>query len=139
MDIAEGVEHPALNDRDKVAVMYPAARNPVPREVTWLMTDDVIHDFYWLRTDAPAKTREIDAVCRDNTVTITTANGGDVTALLDSRLIDFGKPVTFMVDGKTFKRRLAPSIKTLCETMLRRGDPDLAFAAEVTLTPIPLK
>jgi len=133
VDIAEGVEHPALNDRDKVAVMYPAVRNAVPREVTWLMTDDVIHDFYWLRTDTPAKQRELDATCRDNTVTITTANGGDVTAFLDSRLIDFGKPVTFTINGKSFRRKLAPSVKTLCETMLRRGDPDLAFAAAVQL------
>lgn len=137
VDIADGVEHPNLNDRDKVAVMYPAVRNPVPREVTWLMTDDVIHDFFWLRTDDPAKTREIDATCRDNTVTVTTTGGGTATALLDSRLVDFDKPVTFVVDGKTTTAKLTPSVKTLAETLLRRGDPDLAFTVEVPLTTTP--
>ena len=135
IEVAEGVEHSALNDRDKVAVMYPATRNAVPAELTWLMTDDVIHDFFWLRTNAPGKEHEIDATCRGNHITVT-ATGGvkDVSVLLDSRLVDFGKSITFDIDGKTMKRKISPSLNTLCETLMRRGDPGLAFTAEVPIT-----
>src|SRR6266511_3394874 len=39
IQIIEGNGHTGLPDRDKIADMYPAVRNPVPRELTWLMTD----------------------------------------------------------------------------------------------------
>jgi hypothetical protein len=120
--------------------MYPAVRNPVPQELTWLMTDTVITDFFWLRTTAPGKKKEIDASCHDNRVTVTTMN--DVTAasvLLDSRLVDFKKPVTLELNGKSTTHKLQPSLRTLCETMQRRCDPELAFTAEIQLpiTPQP--
>jgi len=137
VDIADGVEHPNLNDRDKVAVMYPAVRNPVPREVTWLMTDTVITDFFWLHTDTPAKTNEIDATCRENVVTVTTKNGAGGAVLLDSRLVDFDKPVTFIINGKSYLRKLKPDVKILAATLLRRGDPDLAFTVEAPLPAAP--
>jgi pimeloyl-ACP methyl ester carboxylesterase len=131
--IAEGVEHSHLNDRDKIAEMYPAVRNPVPRELTWLMTDKVITDFFWLRTDAPGKEKEIDAICRDNRVSVTTTNVTAATILLDSRLIDFQKPVTLKVNGTISTQKIQPSLRTLCETMQRRCDPNLAFTAELPL------
>jgi pimeloyl-ACP methyl ester carboxylesterase len=131
--IAEGVEHSHLNDRDKITEMYPAVRNPVPRELTWLMTDKVITDFFWLHTDAPGKEKEIDAACRDNRVSVTTTNVAAATILLDSRLIDFQKPVTFEVNGKISTQKIQPSLRTLCETMQRRCDPNLAFTAELPL------
>ena len=136
VQIMEGVEHPALPDRDKIADMAYAVRNPTPRELTWLMTDSVIHDFFWIHTNDPGKTKEIDAACQDNVVTITTTpNVTSATVLLDSRLVSFDKPITFVVDGKTTVRELTPSLRTLCATMARRGDPDLAFAAEIPIPP----
>jgi pimeloyl-ACP methyl ester carboxylesterase len=132
--VAPGLRHSELHDRDKIVDMYPAVRNAVPRDLTWLQTDNVIHDFFWLHTDAPDKTKEIDAVCKDNTVTATlTPNVTSATALLDSRLVDFTRPVTFDVNGTKTTRKLTPSLRTLGQTMLRRGDPDLAFTAEAPL------
>ncbi|BDI29312.1 hypothetical protein CCAX7_13630 [Capsulimonas corticalis] len=137
VQIMEGVEHPALPDRDKIADMAYATRNAAPRELTWLMTDDVIRDFFWIHTNDPGKTKEIDATCRDNQVTVTTTPSvTSATVLLDSRLVSFDKPITFVVDGKKSVQKLTPSLKTLCATMARRGDPGLAFAAEVDC-PIP--
>jgi len=133
VDIVAGAQHSNLNDRDKVREMYPAVRNPVPRELTWLMTDKVITDFFWLRTDAPGKEKEIDATCRDNRVTVTTTNGATATVLLDGRLVDFTKPVVITVNGQTQTQKIQPSLRTLCETMQRRCDPGLAFTAEVKL------
>ena len=40
-----GNGHTGLPDRDEILEMYPAVRNVVPRELTWLMTDAVIHGF----------------------------------------------------------------------------------------------
>ena len=125
--------HSGLPDREKIAEMYPAARNPVPRELTWTLTDRVIHDFFWLHVPDPDAGRELHATCRDNRVTVHAKNLGAGTVLLDSRLIDFKQPVLFEANGRTTRHKLAPDLRTLCETMQRRGDPDLAFTASLEL------
>jgi predicted esterase len=132
VDEEMGYEHGNLPDRDKIVDMYPNIRNPIPQELTWLMTDTVITDFFWLRTDTPAKTEEIDAMCKNNTVSITTTpNVTSATLLLDCRLVDFSKPITVTVDGTPVNATFRPNLRTLCETMQRRGDPGLAFTAEL--------
>ena len=125
--------HSGLPDREKIAEMYPAVRNPVPRELTWALTDGMIHDFFWLHAPKPAGGCEFDVICRDNRVTVSTKNLTAGTVLLDSRLIDFKKPVVLKLGGKTTKHKLTPDLRTLCETMQRRGDPDLAFTASIEL------
>ncbi|HEV7926398.1 MAG TPA: hypothetical protein VGR14_13640, partial [Verrucomicrobiae bacterium] len=81
-----------------------------------------------------AKDLEIDATCRDNHLTITTS--ADVTkaaVMLDSRLIDFQKPVTLELNGKTTVHKLQPDLRILCLNLLRRGDPEFSFTAEIPL------
>lgn len=135
VEVKEGFQHSNLQDRDKILDMYPAVRNPVPRELTWLMTDDVITDFFWLHTDAPGKEQEIDATCRDNKIVVTTTtNVTSATVLLDGRMIDFAKPVTLELNGVRSQRRLRPSLRTLCETLQRRADPQLAFTTALSLS-----
>jgi len=41
--------------------------------------------------------------------------------------------VTLELNGKTTTFKLKTSLKTLCETIQRRGDPELAFTAEFAL------
>ena len=134
ISVKMGFEHGNLQDRDMIPTMYANVRNPVPRELNWLQTDGVIHDFYWLHAQNPAKTRRIDASCQNNTVAV--AASPDVKAAsvyLDSRLIDFGKTVNFKVNGQSFNRKLSPSLQTLCDTMMERKDDELAFSARVDL------
>ena len=134
VEVKQGHGHGDLPDRDFLAGMTSATRNPVPRDLTWLMTDTVITDFFWLQTSAPGKEREIDASCHDNHITVTTTpNVSAATVLLDSRLVDFGKPMTLIVNGKKSQIRLMPSLRTLCETLVRRGDPKRAFTVRVDL------
>jgi pimeloyl-ACP methyl ester carboxylesterase len=136
VDIIAGNGHGGLPDRDNILGMYPAVRNPVPRELTWLMTDKVIKDFFWLHTEMPGKQREINAVCRDNRLVVTTTtNVTAASVLLDSRLVDFSKRVTLELNGKRSSHKLQPSLRVLCATLQQRGDPDLAFTAEL---PLPL-
>ena len=129
--VVPGNGHTGLPDRDKIADLYPAVRNPVPRELDWLMTDSVVQDFFWLHVAQPAKKQEILASCRDNRFVIT-ANESvtGATVLMDTRLVDFSKPVSVELNGSTTTRRFTPSLKTFCETLARRGDPAYAFSAE---------
>lgn len=119
--------------------MYPAMRNPVPRELTWRLSDRVIRDFFWLHVPTPVPGVELDVSCRDNHLTITgsgTTNLMAATILLDGRLIDFKQPVALELNGKTSTCKLQPSLRTLCKTLQLRGDPELAFTAEIVL-PLP--
>jgi hypothetical protein len=132
--LIKGNGHGGLPDRDKIKEMYPAIRNPVPRELTWLMTDKVVKNFFWLHAPAPGKKQEIDALCRENHLTVTTTtNVTAATVFLDSRLIDFSKPVAVDINAKTSALKLKPSLLTLCQTMAMRGDPELAFTAKIDL------
>jgi transglutaminase-like putative cysteine protease len=134
MQYIPGNGHTGLPDRDKIQEMYPAVRNPAPRELSWLMTDGVIDDFYWLRSGAPGKQLEIEASCRDNRVVVTAGtNAASVVVLLDTRLVDFTKPVAFEWNGASSSCRIEPSLRVLCESIRRRGDPELAFTAQVEM------
>ena len=133
-EIKLGHGHSDLPDRDLLAGMTGIVRNPIPRELTWLMTDTVITDFFWLQTKTPGKAREIDATCRGNKITVTTTPDiKSATVLLDSRLVDLSVPVDLTVNGKHSEIRPTPSLRTLCETLKERGDPELAFTVRVGL------
>ena len=111
-----------------------AALLAVPHELTWLMTDTVITDFFWLQTKTPGKDREIDATCRGNKITVsTTSDVKSAAVLLDSRLVDLSVPIDLTVNGKHSEVRLTPSLRTLCETLKERGDPERAFTVRVEL------
>jgi hypothetical protein len=92
----------------------------------------VITDFFWLHSPTPWKKFEIDATCRNNRITVTTpTNLVSASVLLDGRLIDFGAPVSLTVNGQTTTYKLKPSLRVLCESLTRRGDPELAFTAKL--------
>jgi len=133
--IIAGHPHSGLPDRDGIAELYPAVRNPVPQELTWVMTDTVNTDFFWLHVPQPERGERFDVTCRANELNVTTApNVSSASILLDTRLVDFSKPVKLIVNGKTASKKLKPSLRTLCETLQRRGDPGLAFTAELPLS-----
>src|SRR5207248_638244 len=100
MELKKGFGHGGLPDRDKIKEMVPFTRNPVPRHVTWELTDPVISQFFWLSVAEPGKGEQIDATIRDNTVQITTRNVKQFDLGLDRRLIAFDKPLKITLDGK---------------------------------------
>jgi hypothetical protein len=133
MEFKAGLGHGGLPDRDKIIELYPANRQPAPRELTWEMTDTVIKDFFWLHAPAPSKGGEIDAVCRDNHIMVTTTNVSAASVFLDERLVDFQRPVRLMVNGQGSIHTPRPSLLVLCQTLMQRGDPSLAFTARIEL------
>lgn len=123
--------HSGLPDRDKIPEMYPAVRNPVPRELSWRQTDDVIRGHYWLVTEEPGRGRTLRATRQNNRIQVTTEGQvGRSRLLLDSRLVTFAEPITVELNGESRTERLRPSLRILAESLMLRGDPELAFTAE---------
>jgi hypothetical protein len=54
---------------------------------------------------------------------------------LDGRLVSLNKPLRIVLDGKPEVVTMRPQLKTLCQSILRRGDPGLAFTCQVHLAP----
>ena len=134
MEYKAGYGHGGLPDRDKIKSMYPAVRNPVPTELTWEMTDGVVKDFFWLSSPEAYRGRELNASCSNNKLVITTRDVNKFSVLLDERLVDFSKPVIIELNGKKVSGgKLRPSLKTLVETLSRRGD--IRLAATATWSP----
>jgi hypothetical protein len=124
-----------LPDREKIRSIVPGR---APAGATRVDVGDdrrVIRDFFWLEVPAPGKQQEINATCRDNRVTVTTRGVSAAGVLLDSRLVDLGRPVELEVNGRSTKQRLRPALRVLCETMALRGDPAFAFSVRVPLSP----
>jgi pimeloyl-ACP methyl ester carboxylesterase len=136
MQFKKGYHHSGLPDREKIKEMYPFTRNPVPRHLTWELTDAVVGHFFWLSVAKPGRGQSIDAAVADNTVTITTHNVGEFCLGLDGRLINLSKPLRVVLDGKSQSVTPKPSLVTLCRSMLERGDPKLAYVCEVRLNAV---
>jgi hypothetical protein len=135
MELKKGFGHGGLPDRDKIKDLYPFTRNPVPRHLTWELTDAVITHFFWLSVPQPARDQSIDAAVQDNAVQITTRKVKQFNLNLDGRLIAFDLPLRMTLNEKTQDLKVRPQLVTLCRSLLERGDPELAFTCQVRLEP----
>jgi hypothetical protein len=133
LELKAGFGHGGLPDRDKIKEMYAFTRNPVPRHLTWELTDAVLTHFYWLAVPQPGKGQRLDAVVSDNAVRVTTRGVKQFELALDGRLISWDKPLRVTIDGKEQTLTARPSFRTLCQTLAERGDPQLAFSWRVRL------
>ncbi|MGH7168737.1 MAG: transglutaminase domain-containing protein, partial [Gemmataceae bacterium] len=133
MELKKGFGHGGLPDRDKIKEMYAFRRNPVPRCLTWDLTDPIITQFFWLSVSRPAKNSSINAALGDNRLDVTTRKIKQFAVYLDGRAIDFGKPLRIALNGKERSIAARPSFRTLCETMRGRGDPQLSFSCRLDL------
>ena len=69
----------------------------------------------------------------DNYFSIDTQDvNGDFGMLLNERMVDFSRPVTFNVDGKETTLTLTPDKTLLTRTTQDRGDPEYQFEAGLT-------
>ncbi len=128
-----GHGHGGLPDRDMLQRMLPYTRNPVPREISWELTDSVVHDFFWLSVPQPAGGQFIEARIRGNTISVETANLELCTLYLDERLIDFANEVSVSINGTTRASKFSPSLAVLCETLKLRRDINLAHSARLEI------
>jgi predicted esterase len=133
MEFKAGYGHGGLPDRDKIKAMYTYTRNPVPRHVTWELTDSHIKQMFWLTVPNPAKGQGIDAKIADNKATVTTHGVKEFDLGLDGRLLDFAKPLRVVLNGEAREVAIRPSFRTLCESLRERGDPEMAYTCRVRL------
>jgi hypothetical protein len=134
MEFKKGHGHTGLPDRDKIQEMYAFTREAAPRHLSWELTDAVVRHFFWLTVAEPKAGQGIDATVRDNAVRVTTRDVKQFALGLDGRLVDFRKPLRITLDGKEQTVTLRPSFLTLCRSLKERGDPQLAFTCELSLT-----
>ena len=114
-------------------------RDPLPESVIWDLGTRAdtreVNSFYYLSAPWSIKQGLIRA-CFDrqaNRVVIGTEEvNGEFSVLLNERMIDFARPVTFVVDGAEHVLTLTPDRKILEETTVERGDPNYQFEARVT-------
>ena len=132
-ELKKGFQHSNLPDRDYLKEMLPFTRNPVPRHLTWEPTDTLITDFFWLTVVKPEKGQSLDVTLRDNTATIATKKVTQFDLDLDGRLVAFDKPLKVTLDGKTQTVTLQPQLLTFCQSLMQRGDPELAYTCRVHL------
>jgi predicted esterase len=133
LEFMKGRGHTNLPDHDKIKDMAPHTRNPVPRRLTWELTDSVIRHFFWLSVSEAGSDRGIDAAIKGNAIEISTRNIKHFALELDSRLIALDQPLRISVDGKIQELKPVPQLLTLCRSLLERGDPALAFTCRIPL------
>ena len=134
----EGFGHGGLPDRDMIGQMYDHVRNPVPRHLTWEMTDSVVDRFCWLAVANPLRGQLIDAEINRNRITVKTENCNSFSIFLDQRLIeDPDKPIEIVIvqsDGeRTYRVDYKPSFKTLCDSIIKTGDLNLSYDFEIKI------
>ncbi|MGV3614722.1 MAG: transglutaminase domain-containing protein [Fimbriimonas sp.] len=121
------------HERDKTAELLKYTRDAHPKRVVWTQTDDVIRRFYWLEALKPVDKGHIDATVEGNTITLVTKDQGEVALWLSSALVDLGKPVVVIRDGKRTTHRVRASLATYAEGLTQTGDPALSAPVRLVI------
>ncbi len=125
-----------LDDKKAIPWMEKFTRDPLPKKIVWEQNAVVHPCFYWLAV--PEKQarggQKITATREGQTIHIESQDAGEITVLLNDRMMDLDSPVTITRNGATVFTGVPPrTMATLGSTLAMRGDPELIFSAEVTL------
>jgi hypothetical protein len=125
-----------MDGKDAAAVPWMAkyARNPYPKRVVWVQCDVTKEYFYWLGVPAgeAKKGKMLQADIDGNTVTIGDCDYSSVRIYLNEKMVDLGKPVKVVHDGKTlFEGKLTPSDALRKKTLYTRNDLSYSFPCMV--------
>ena len=135
MFLKKGFGHGGLPDRDHLATMLPAVRNPLPDSIVWESTDSVVRRFSWLENPEPFKKQLVEATRKGNRFEIKLTGIESMNLYLNERMVDYRNPVVIEVNGKVvLECSPSPSLSVLCRTLLERGDPRFAFSSKITFS-----
>ena len=124
-----------MQDRKAIPWMEKNSRVTLPDKVVWHQSSRTHPRFYWLAVPEPKGGRDIIAHREGQTVTLTSTNATAITVLLNDAMLNLDQPVTIRAgEAKLFSDRVPRTIATLARTLSERGDPNLTFSAEVTVT-----
>jgi hypothetical protein len=117
--------------------MEKHTRTPLPDKLVWFQ-DDVTHTrFYWLARpqDEVKKRQKIVAERAGQTVTLSSTNVHTVTVRFNDTMLDLDQTVVIRTaETNLHEGRLPRTVATLARTLVERGDTNLTFSAEVTVT-----
>jgi predicted esterase len=125
--------------------MAGRVRDPYPKKVAVKLLRS--GGAYWLEGAVKAQpvafdpekgftpTASIDGEIKDNVVTIQSKGVERIQVWLNERMVDFSKPVRFVVNGKESEQRLQPSFDTLLERLKATADGGALYQAVVELAP----
>jgi lysophospholipase L1-like esterase/dienelactone hydrolase len=127
--------HGGLPDRDLLARQLKFKRLTIPQQLAWETTDDATPDFFWISHPSPAPRIKSSATIKNNHIQI--SSNSDIEVWLHEKLFDFGTEdwrLTFNGEKlKTNNFNVAPNVKSLCDSALLYGDPELMFPAKISL------
>ncbi|HLU49040.1 MAG TPA: hypothetical protein VK116_13185, partial [Planctomycetota bacterium] len=134
LEYQAGFGHGGLPDRDKIRDMIPHVRNAVPRDLTWDVTSPKVRHHFWLEAPGEAEGGSIDARIEDGKrIVVTTKKLERAVIWLDRRLVRSDGSIALVVNGKERKVEVAPSFRAFLESLVARGDPQLAFTTRIEL------
>lgn len=115
-------------------------RNPLPANVVWDVSVRPLklweaNSFYYLSTSTNTTQGIIQASYdRNKNLVALKSSGlnGDFNVLLNENMVNFAKPITFQVDGRTAVVSVTPDREVLEKTTAQRGDPNYQFMAEIS-------
>ena len=118
--------------------MDQSTRDALPSTLIWDLSTRAdsrqTETFYYMTAPYTTNQGAVRVVNEgDNNFSIDTQDvNGDFGMLLNERMVDFSRPVTFNVDGKETTLTLTPDKTLLTRTTQDRGDPEYQFEAGVT-------
>jgi hypothetical protein len=143
-------EHRALGHGDVIVDrgnalewLVEKPRNPYPKAVSlrlvasggahWLDAEAAPKEVAWDKDTGYAPIAAADGEIKDNVVTVKAAGVTKLTVRLSSRLVDFSRPVTFVVNGAKTEKTVAPSVDVLLERLKATADASALYEAVVEL------
>ncbi len=121
--------------------MSAFTREPLPQRIVWELAVRAerrqTDSFYYLRADESASGVLRVTNRGDNTFVIdASAFGGDFEILLNEDMVDFEKPVRFVIGEKSACFGVVPDLSVLKQTTAERGDPNYQFEAAIRYSEI---
>jgi hypothetical protein len=126
-----------LQDRKAIPWMEKYSRVTLPEKIVWRQSGRTHARFYWLAVpkEKAKGGQQIVAERKGQTVTLASTNVSVVSVLLNDTLMDLDKPISVLSGEKTlFSGQVNRTIATLARTLQERGDTNLTFSAEVSVT-----
>ncbi len=132
--VAHAGQGHAINDSGAAWWALGHVRNPRPRRIVWSQLGIQVATNAWLADGSPGFGSTIVAEARGNQITLERRNLSRLTVRLDDALVDLDRPVVVTEGGvAVVNGRVERRVSVLAQTLLERGDPAMAFSAELAL------
>ena len=138
-EVHAGLPH-WMNMADAVAIPFVQmyTRNPIPERVVWRQIDTPAPRSYWLAVDQANRKKgtQVTATYTPGKVELSDVSGlRALTVMFTDAMMDLDQPVRIEQSGRElFSGAVSRTIEVLSRTLEERGDPELVFSGEVTLT-----